>query len=75
MSGEDSDTVRKQMTDRFRSQDGLILVSTDTAAEGLNLHDHCHHLIHLELPFNPNRLESRSSNMGCERYEKSGGNR
>ena len=59
MSGEDDDKTRKQVTDRFRTNDNLVLVSTDAAAEGLNLHDRCHHLIHLELPFNPNRLEQR----------------
>jgi superfamily II DNA or RNA helicase len=66
MSGDHSDTERQQITERFRSQDGLVLVSTDTAAEGLNLHDRCHHLMHLELPFNPNRLEQRNGRI--DRY-------
>ncbi|MDV2992473.1 MAG: RNA polymerase-associated protein RapA [Chroococcidiopsis sp. SAG 2025] len=35
-------------------------MSTDATAEGLNLQQRCHHLIHLELPFNPNRLEQRN---------------
>ena len=60
MSGEDGPTARGEVTERFRSADGLVLVSTDAAAEGLNLHQRCHHLIHLELPFNPNRLEQRN---------------
>ncbi|MEP0835186.1 DEAD/DEAH box helicase family protein [Microcoleus sp. AS-A8] len=60
MSGDDSGKVRLEITDRFRSESGLVLVSTDTAAEGLNLQQRCHHLIHLELPFNPNRLEQRN---------------
>lgn len=60
MSGEDSDKARKEMTDRFCTDRGIILVSTDTAAEGLNLQKQCHHLLHLELPFNPNRLEQRN---------------
>ena len=66
MSGEDNDKQRSQITDRFRTRDGLILVSTDSAAEGLNLHQRCHHLIHLELPFNPNRLEQRNGRI--DRY-------
>jgi hypothetical protein len=66
MSGEDNDKQRGQITDRFRSKDRLILVSTDAAAEGLNLHQRCHHLIHLELPFNPNRLEQRNGRI--DRY-------
>jgi hypothetical protein len=42
------------------------LVSTDATAEGLNLQDRCHHLIHLELPYNPNRLEQRNGRI--DRY-------
>jgi len=60
MSGEDNETRRGDITERFRTANNLILISTDAAAEGLNLHQRCHHLIHLELPFNPNRLEQRN---------------
>ena len=66
MSGEDDERTRQQITDRFRSERDLVLVSTDTAAEGLNLHQRCHHLIHLELPFNPNRMEQRNGRI--DRY-------
>ncbi|HIE33318.1 MAG TPA: helicase, partial [Thermodesulfobacteriaceae bacterium] len=37
-----------------------ILVATDAAAEGINLQNHCHHLLHYEIPWNPNRLEQRN---------------
>lgn len=57
---------RAQISDRFASEDDLILVSTDATAEGLNLQDRCHHLIHLELPYNPNRLEQRNGRI--DRY-------
>ena len=57
---------RQDVTTRFQDNDNLILVSTDAAAEGLNLHQRCHHLIHLELPFNPNRLEQRNGRI--DRY-------
>jgi len=60
MSGEDDEKARATATDRFRKEENLLLVSTDAAAEGLNLHQRCHHLLHLELPFNPNRLEQRN---------------
>jgi superfamily II DNA or RNA helicase len=66
MSGEDNDRQRSQITDRFRNTDRLVLISTDSSAEGLNLHQRCHHLIHLELPFNPNRLEQRNGRI--DRY-------
>jgi len=57
---------RMTVTDRFATEDGLVLVSTDAAAEGLNLHERCHHLIHVELPYNPNRLEQRNGRI--DRY-------
>lgn len=57
---------RRAVTDRFRRENNLILISTDAAAEGLNLHERCHHLIHLELPWNPNRLEQRNGRI--DRY-------
>ena len=66
LSGADPDYRRMDLTDRFRTEDNLILVSTDATAEGLNLHQRCHNLIHLELPFNPNRLEQRNGRI--DRY-------
>lgn len=66
ISGEDDEKTRSSVTERFRSQENLVLVSTDSSAEGLNLHQRCHHLIHLELPFNPNRLEQRNGRI--DRY-------
>lgn len=66
ISGEDDEKTRDHVTSQFRTQDSLILVGTDTAAEGLNLHYKCHHLIHFELPFNPNRLEQRNGRI--DRY-------
>lgn len=66
MSGEDNEATRREITGRFRIEEKLLLVSTDTAAEGLNLQDRCHHLIHVELPFNPNRLEQRNGRI--DRY-------
>ncbi|MGB3403911.1 MAG: DISARM system SNF2-like helicase DrmD [Microcoleaceae cyanobacterium] len=37
-----------------------ILLATDAASEGLDLQNHCSHLIHYEIPWNPNRLEQRN---------------
>jgi superfamily II DNA or RNA helicase len=36
-----------------------LLVATDTAGEGLNLHHRCRLVVDLELPWNPLRLEQR----------------
>lgn len=37
-----------------------ILLGTDAASEGIDLQRHCHRLIHIEIPWNPNRLEQRN---------------
>jgi superfamily II DNA or RNA helicase len=37
-----------------------ILVCTDAAREGINLQSRCHDLIHIDLPWNPARLEQRN---------------
>ncbi len=37
-----------------------ILIATDAAREGLNLQRHCRDLFHLDLPWNPSRLEQRN---------------
>src|SRR5690606_30950367 len=40
--------------------DVRILLATDAASEGLNLQNHCSHLIHYEIPWNPTRMEQRN---------------
>jgi hypothetical protein len=37
-----------------------ILVCTDAAREGLNLQNHCADLFHIDLPWNPSRIEQRN---------------
>ena len=37
-----------------------ILLATDAASEGINLQNHCHRIVHYEIPWNPNRLEQRN---------------
>ncbi len=37
-----------------------ILLATDMASEGIDLQNHCHRLIHIEIPWNPNVLEQRN---------------
>ncbi|MBI3846553.1 MAG: DEAD/DEAH box helicase family protein [Planctomycetes bacterium] len=70
LSGTDDDAQRTKILDRFCSEDGLVLVSTDATAEGLNLHERCHHLVHFELPYNPNRLEQRNGRIDRYGQEK-----
>lgn len=37
-----------------------ILVATDAASEGINLQQHCRYMFHMEIPWNPIRLEQRN---------------
>jgi superfamily II DNA or RNA helicase len=37
-----------------------ILIATDAASEGIDLQRHCWRMVHLEIPWNPNRLEQRN---------------
>jgi superfamily II DNA or RNA helicase len=53
-SSERRDAVR-----RFTRGEARLLLATDAASEGLNLHDRCRLVINLELPWTPLRLEQR----------------
>jgi len=37
-----------------------ILLATDAAREGLNFQSHCWHLFHMDVPWNPGRMEQRN---------------
>jgi hypothetical protein len=51
---------------RFEEAGTRILLATDAASEGLNLQRHCRRVLHVELPWNPNRLEQRNGRV--DRY-------
>lgn len=55
---------REPIKAAFQSHPGeskvRILLATDAASEGLNLQNHCSKLIHIEIPWNPNRMEQRN---------------
>lgn len=40
-----------------------ILLATDAASQGINLHHYCRYLIHYDIPWNPNRLEQRNGRL------------
>ena len=66
INGLDPERERTRIAERFAERDGIILISTDSLAEGLNLQQRCCNLIHLDLPYNPNRLEQRNGRI--DRY-------
>jgi superfamily II DNA or RNA helicase len=51
--------VRQEVIQQFQRGGLDVLVATDTAGEGLNLHQRCRLVVDLELPWNPLRLEQR----------------
>lgn len=51
---------RREAVDAFTSGRCRLLLATDAGGEGLNLHHHCRCVVHLELPWNPMRLEQRT---------------
>ena len=63
-SGGMSEENRERLKARFNAdpdQEPLrILIATDAAREGVNLQNHCKHLIHFDIPWNPSKLEQRN---------------
>jgi superfamily II DNA or RNA helicase len=57
---------REESLKQFGGPTVKILVATDVASEGMNLQEHCHHMLHVDLPWNPNRLEQRNGRI--DRY-------
>ena len=54
------DRIKIAFNAPFEQEPVRILVCTDAAREGLNLQARCHDLIHVDLPWNPSRLEQRN---------------
>jgi hypothetical protein len=63
-SGPTSADRREEIKRAFNTAPGdhplRILIATDAAREGLNLQRHCWDLFHIDLPWNPSRLEQRN---------------
>jgi SNF2 family DNA or RNA helicase len=59
-----ADELREQVKRAFNTDPEKhplrILVATDAAREGVNLQNHCADLFHMDLPWNPSRLEQRN---------------
>jgi ERCC4-related helicase len=55
--------ARQTAKDRFNSGEVRFLVSTEAAGEGVDLHERCSRLIHVDLPWNPMRLHQRAGRL------------
>jgi hypothetical protein len=52
--------TERSIAQRRFNERGTLLLATDAAAEGLNLHHRCRIVVHFELPWSPARLEQRT---------------
>ena len=64
MGATERDSVKAAFNDP--DADVRILVATDAASEGLNLHRTARYLLHYDCPWNPSRLEQRNGRL--DRY-------
>ena len=64
MGTAERDSVKAAFNDP--AADVRILVATDAASEGLNLHRTARYLLHYDCPWNPSRLEQRNGRL--DRY-------
>lgn len=65
--GGTSAAEREDLRHRFlESSQVRVFLGTDAASEGINLQKGCNHLVHLEIPWNPNRYEQRNGRI--DRY-------
>ena len=55
---------REQIKETFQRPPGRypirILLATDAASEGIDLQNHCHRVVHMEIPFSPTKLAQRN---------------
>jgi len=60
MSEENRERLKAQFNADPDQEPLRILIATDAAREGVNLQNHCKHLIHFDIPWNPSKLEQRN---------------
>ncbi len=57
---EERERIIREFNYNPRKTGVRVLLATDAASEGIDLHLACHRLVHMEVPFNPNRMEQRN---------------
>lgn len=60
MSDEDRSAVQDAFNSPPETSPARILLATDAAREGINLQGYCQDLFHIDLPWNPSRMEQRN---------------
>lgn len=71
-SAQMSDEEQNAILDRFNSPSDKIriLLSSDIASEGVNLHHQCHHLIHFDIPWSLMTFQQRNGRIDRYGQEK-----
>ncbi|NOJ81435.1 DEAD/DEAH box helicase [Myxococcus xanthus] len=71
LSGSEKDTDVRAILESFGSKDGKVrvLLASDMASEGINLHYFCSRLVHFDVPWSLIRLEQRNGRI--DRYGQS----
>jgi superfamily II DNA or RNA helicase len=59
-SGDERELIQRAFNTDPGTHPVRILLATDAAREGLNLQAHCANLFHLDVPWNPGRMEQRN---------------
>jgi SNF2 family DNA or RNA helicase len=63
MDDEKREAIKAAFQARPETSPVRILLATDAASEGIDLQNYCHRIIHMEIPWNPNRLEQRNGRL------------
>ena len=63
MSTDDRERIKAAFQADLKAAPVRLLLATDAASEGIDLQNHCHRLVHYEIPWNPNRLEQRNGRL------------
>ena len=67
LNGGTNDDERERIKAAFQADPKVspvrILLATDAASEGIDLQNYCYRMIHMEIPWNPNRLEQRNGRL------------
>ena len=60
MDDDQRESIKAAFQTNPRQSAVRILLATDAASEGIDLQNYCHRLLHVEIPWNPNRMEQRN---------------